>query len=510
MRRSSPNRPAKPPLFVDRDAERAQLRELMDRPGPSLALVYGRRRVGKTFLLTHTWPEAQTFYFVAAEGTGTLNRRELVQAVGRHFQLELDPADYPTWRTVFRLLYELRTPEPLVIILDEFQYLMGTRDGVPSHLNAVHDVHHDERPFVLVLCGSAVRTMEHLNAGDAPLYGRFTRTIRLEPFDYFDAAALVPVVTHRERAVAYGVVGGTPRYLRALRPERTLSENIAAEVLAPGGQVRTQIETLIDQERGLRKTDEYKSILRAIGAGKTLAQEIADHVDVKNDAAFKRMLTMLHELGYVRAERNFAARNTHPFRYRLADPALQFHAALVALLRSELAAYDPGEVWAREIAPARLDTYMGGVFERIAREGYQRHRQRLGLPMIDTWGRWEGTVTPQRGKGEPRSYEMDVVASLTDGRIMTGAIKWGDLGLDVHAKHLRELAVLADAGQRWAVDALRQAAPLLYVTGGTLAPDFTARAEQDGHAVITLTLDDLYQGMQPLVSPPSRPAATPR
>ncbi|WP_310569702.1 ATP-binding protein [Gemmatimonas sp.] len=493
---------ARLPLFVDRESERAQLRALLKRPGPSLALVTGRRRVGKTYLLINTWPEAQTFYFVAAEGTSTINRRELVQSIARHFALALDPADYPTWRTVFRLLYELRTPEPLVVILDEFQYLMGTKDGVPSQLNAIHDVHRDDRPFVLVLCGSAVRTMEHLNAGDAPLYGRFARTIRVAPFDYFDAAALVPVSSNRERAIAYGIVGGTPRYLRAFQSDRSLQENVAAEVLAPGGQIRMQIESLIDQERGLRKTEEYKAILRAIGAGHTSAQEIASYVDMAHDiTSLRRMLDRLVELGYVRAERNFAARRTSPYRYRLDDPALQFHAKMVSLFRSELATYDPAEVWEREIAPARLDTYMGAIFERIAAEGYQRHRQRLGLPMIEHWGRWEGTVTPQRGRGEPRSFEVDIVASLTDGRMLTGAIKWGDLGLDVHAKHLRELAVLADAGQTWAREALRPNAPLLYVTGKTLSADFKERAEQDGHPVYTLTMEDLYHGLMPAVMP---------
>jgi uncharacterized protein len=489
------------PLFVDREVERTTLRELLDRPGPNLALVYGRRRVGKTFLLTNTWPDSVTFYFVAAEGSGALNRRELVDSVARHFGLDLDPSDYPSWRTVFRLLYELRSPQPLVIILDEFQHLMDAGDGVTSHLNAVHDVHRDARPFLLVLCGSAVRTMEHLNAGDAPLYGRFARTIRLEPFDYFDAAALVPGVTHRERAIAYGIVGGTPRYLRALRADRTLAQNIAAEVLAPGGQVRSQIETLIDQERGLRKTDEYKAVLRALGAGKTRADEIANHVGMPDDPAVKRMLMMLIELGYVRAERNFHSKQNAPVRYRIAEHAVQFHATLVTPFRSELAAYDPAEVWAREIAPARLDTYMGRVFERIAHEGYQRHRQRLGWPMVETWGRWEGTVTPRRGTQAPRSYEMDVVASLTDGRMLTGAIKWGDLGLDVHAKHLRELAVLADAGHEWAAKALAPGAPLLYVTGGQLAPHFEARAAHDGHPLQSLTMDELYRDLQPVVAP---------
>ena len=109
--------------------------------------------------------------------------------------------------------------------------------------------------------------------------------------------------------------------------------------------------------------------------------------------------------------------------------------------------------------------------------------------------------TPQRGKGEPRSFKVDVVASLTDGRMLTGAIKWGDVGIDVHAKHLRELAVLADAGQAWARAALRPDAPLLYVTGGTLSPDFKRRAAQDGHPIITLTLDDLYHGLAPAIVP---------
>lgn len=496
--------PASPhqPLFVDRVREQRQLRELLERPGPNLALVTGRRRVGKTYLLTNTWEDTHTFYFVAAEGSSAINRRELVQSVARHFNLPLNPADYPTWRTVFRLLYELRTPEPLVIVLDEFQYLMGTREGVPSQLNAIHDVHRDNRPFVLVLCGSVVQTMEQLNAGDAPLYGRFARTLRVEPFDYFDAAALVPASTHRERAIAYAVVGGTPRYLRALRTDRTLNDNVAAEVLSPSGQIRMQVETLIDQERGLRKTEDYKAILRAIGAGHTGAQDIAAYAAIAEDSSsVKRMLNMLVELGYVRAERNFGAKRTSPFRYRLSDPALQFQAKIVSLFRSELATYDPREVWDNEIEPARLDTYMGGIFERIAVEGYQRHRQRLGLPMIEAWSRWEGTVTTRRGAGVPRSIEVDIVALLTDGRMLSGAIKWGNLGLDVHAKHLRELAILADAGQQWAQLALLPNAPLLYVTGGALSPDFKARAEQDGHPVTTLTLDDLYHGLTPAVVP---------
>ena len=243
-----------------------------------------------------------------------------VHSVTRRFNPQLDTAGYPTRRTVFRLLYDLRTPQPLVISLDEFQYLKGTREGVPSHLNAIQDVHRDDRPFVLVLCGSALRKMEQFNACDAPLYGRFARTIRVEPFDYFDDAALVSVFTHRERAVAQGIVGGISRCVRAFRADRSLRENVGSEVLSLNGKIRMQIETLIDQKRGLRKIEECTAIFRAINAGQTNAQAIAAYAALPpNVTPLKRMLVRLVDLGYIRSERTIGANRTAPFRYRLAE-----------------------------------------------------------------------------------------------------------------------------------------------------------------------------------------------
>ncbi|HEX5436659.1 MAG TPA: ATP-binding protein [Gemmatimonadaceae bacterium] len=476
-----------PDLFVDRDRERRALRDLLTIDGPTLALVYGRRRVGKTYLLTNSWPASRTFYFVAAESTGAVNRRELLAAIGRRFHLDLDPADFPTWRTVFRLLFGLASPKPLVVVLDEFQYLMGTGQGVPSHLSAVYDIHKDRRPFVVVLSGSAVRTMESLQAGDSPLYGRLAKTLRIKPFDYLDAAALMPCEGLKECATAYGIYGGTPRYLRSLRADRSLPENVAADVLSPGGQVRTQVETVIDQERGLRDTEEYKAILRAVGGGRTQLNDIAMYVGLPNGTPLRKKLGRLVALGYVAAGRNFDARPKAPFRYSLADPALRFHATLVERYRPELEKNDARDVWSAYIA-REIDSYMGLVFERMVEQAYHRLRTRLKLPMIAEWSRWEGT--DRTGA----SREVDIVARLTDGRMLTGAIKWGQLGLAVHQKHLRDLQALANSGHAWAREALRAKSPFLYATGRRFPANFRRRAEQDGHPVLAWTLEELYRG----------------
>lgn len=478
--------PAATDPVVDREEPRRVLRELLARQGPNIALLYGRRRVGKTFLLNHTWPAERTFYFVAAETTEAINRVELIAAVNRQFGPSLAPEDYPTWRTVFRLLFELGAPDPIAVVLDEFQYLVDADPSIPSQLTAVFDVHRDRRPFVLALSGSVIRTMEQLAAGGAPLYGRLAASLPLAPFDYVDAAAMMPFPDARTCAVAYGIYGGTPRYLASLRPDRSLAENVAADVLDPGGQVRIQVESVIDQERGLRSTEAYRAIVRAVGSGRTQLNAIAQYAAIPVGTPLRQMLNALVELGYLGAHRNFGAARNAVYRYRLADPALQFHAALVELYRSELARNAPIDVWEEYIA-AHVDTYMGLVFERIAEQAYRRLRAANRLPMVEEWGRWEGV--DKTGA----SREVDVVARLSDGRMLTGAVKWGGLDLGVHNRHLRALEALAGSGQGWAREALEQHAPLIYVTGESFPPDFAVRAEADGHTVLAWTLNDIYR-----------------
>ena len=118
------------PLLVDREDEQRMLHQLLRTGQPQLALLTGRRRVGKTFLLTHAWGDRPYFLFTAARTTAEINRRQLVQDLAAWTGEALHPEDYPTWRAVFNLLLDLRTPEPLVVVLDEFQYLADGAEGV--------------------------------------------------------------------------------------------------------------------------------------------------------------------------------------------------------------------------------------------------------------------------------------------------------------------------------------------------------------------------------------------
>lgn len=446
--------------------------------------------MGKTHLLKHVWPAARTFHFTAANTTPEQNRRQLIADTAAWSGEPLRVEDYPNWRLVFRMLLDLRAPEPLVIILDEFQYFgtdMASLSYVASELNAVWEQRRPPRPLVLVLSGSAVGMLEALNTGAAPLYGRFVWHQQLRPFDYWHAAQMVPFRSLRDRAMAYGIYGGTPHYLSTVRLGQSLGKNVQRAVLSPRGEVRLLVETAIVQEEGLREPQAYTAILRAIGAGCTELNEIVQRTGLPAGTPLRERIERLIELGYVEAHRNVDAKRTEPYRYRIADPAFMFYHEFVAPHATLLTRLAPPVFWEQHVKP-RLDGYMGRVFERIAEQAYVRAMNAGRLPLGRTWGRWEGKDR------DGASLEIDLVAALDDGRTLTGGVKWNrrPLGVEVFTHHLRMLDRLAAAGVKWAHGARAPGAPVLFVAAGGFSPGFHAAVRASGHAVTLWTLKDLY------------------
>ena len=301
-----------PELIIDREAEQERLVGLLARGQPQLVLMYGRRRVGKTHLLGRTWKDIPSFYFTAAETTPAQNREALLAALAEWSGEAVHAQDYPTWRSVFRLLLDFHAPGPLVVTLDEFQYLgenAADLNAVASELNAAWEMKRAPRSLVLVLAGSAVRTLEALNQGGSPLYGRFAWQCRLRPFNYWFTGELAGFAAPRERTYAYSIFGGTPRYLSAIDPERSVAENAISLMLHPAGEVRELVRTALLQEQGLREIQKYVAILRAIGRGRTDLNEIAQAAGLDADTALRDKLERLIELDYVKSARNLGAKS---------------------------------------------------------------------------------------------------------------------------------------------------------------------------------------------------------
>jgi AAA+ ATPase superfamily predicted ATPase len=386
-------------------------------------------------------------------------------------------------------LVDLAADGPLIVVLDEFQYLLNQIDDIASQLVAVWDREVQGRPLLLVLSGSEIAAMEGLASGSQPLYGRFGLALKLQPFDYLDAARMLPGRTPREAALLYGALGGLPRYLAAVDPEASVAAELSRLLLSPTGEVALQVEHVVDQEQGIRNPAEYQAVLTAVAGSATLVAEIAQRAGLEERTA-RRVLDVLERLDLVWRERNFDAAPKAPWRYRIADNAVRFWYRFVHTNRSRLATGEIAEVFSERVAP-QLDDSMGKIFESICREAYRRRHGAWGLPGAAEWARWEGQDRNRR------PIEIDLVARLGDGRILTGEVKWSSrpLGSAIHTRLLRNLDDLARSGQGWAKDALSsdRGAGQIYFSAGGFDDQFRQHAAEQND-IRLVTLEEIYIG----------------
>lgn len=482
--------------LIDREQQVRELRALADADGAQMGLLYGRRRVGKTYLLQHAWGEdARLFYFLAGGVTPEQNRQDLLRELDDWSERPITPGDFPNWRTTFQTLFEHARDDSLIVVLDEFQYLLGNskqeHQEVTSQLNAIWDreVKKYDLDLTLILCGSEIGTMKGIGAG-GPLYGRISWRHRLGPFDYFNAARMCEGRSLRERIYIYAILGGLPEYLDALREDEELADAVARTVLSSRGEVHFQLERLLEQEQGLRDPRKYRAVLSAVATGATTTNEIKQRAfSSGSQHRVRRILETLEELGLVRRERNFRAGKKAAWSNRIADNAVRFWYRFVHPHRSHLQARPARDVWEHAVKP-QLDVYTGKVFEQLISDAFRRHHDSWNFPMFVHWARWEG-VTRDR-----RSIEIDIAAELQDQKLLTGEVKWSSspVDLELHVEHQSKLQALANSGQRWAHEALEpeHSHGHLYVSAAGFTEYFRQRAQEDS-TIHLVDLEDIFE-----------------
>lgn len=233
----------------------------------------------------------------------------------------------------------------------------------------------------------------------------------------------------------------------------------------------------------------YRAIVHAIATGSTERNEIARQTGLKNDTGLIHKLDGLIDLGYIQIRRNLDAGRRDALRYAVLDPSFRFHQRFVEPAASIIERYGPQKAWETSIAD-RMDTFMGLAFEDMARQAYDHLAERLGVPLVREWGRWEGTDRADR------SLEIDLLAELVDGRILSGAVKWNrePVSGKLHWDHMDMLRRAAHAGRKWAHRALEPGAVVVYVAAGGFAPEFDTSIDGAEQQVVRFGLEEMYGG----------------
>ena len=419
--------------FVDREQEMATLQSEYSRDGSGLVVLYGRRRVGKTTLISEFIRDKNALFFLASEESEAQNRLEFQEKAADFLNSDLlKNVEVKSWDVLFRAIIDTHFDSKPVIVLDEFQYLGKSNPAFPSVFQRIWEEILKDRQVMVILCGSLISMMQSQTlAYDSPLYGRRTAQIRLKqiPFAYYHQ--FFPDKSRKELIEMYAVTGGVPKYIELFSQSNDIYSAIEACVLNRSGYLYDEPHFLLQQE--VSEVGSYFSIIKAIAAGNTKLSAIAGVLEVKSTSLTKYLKTLI-DLDIL--EREVPVTEDSPEKskkglYKIKDNYLRFWFAFVYPNMSFIES-GHGRIVMDKIRKSLVRNHIAFVYEDICRERMWE---------INAEGVWPFYFS-KLGRYWDSKEEIDIAAIDPDGKnLILGECKYWQEPVGVSV--LRELEAKA-------------------------------------------------------------------
>lgn len=411
--------------FINRYKERDFLQNEYDRLGSSLVILYGRRRVGKTTLVSEFVRDKKFLYFLVTEESESQNRNAFKGMVAEFIDSELlKKSSVDNWEIIFKSLINYKTDDKKVIIIDEFQYLGKSNPAFPSIFQKIWDTLLKELNIMVILCGSLISIMESQTLSySSPLYGRRTGQIKLNqiPFKYYHE--FFSYKSYKELIEYYAVTGGVPKYIELFYDSKDIYTAIEKNILTKISFLYDEPNFLLQREVG--EVGSYFSIIKAIAMGNQKLSKIATNLELKQTGLTKYLKTLIN-LDILEREVPITEDNPEKSKrglYKIKDNFILFW---FKFIYPNLSYIESGneELAMKKIRQNLVDNHISYIYEDICRE------EMWGLNAKGEWdfhfdkvGRWWNGNT-----------EIDIVAIDSTGTdIIFGECKYwkSKVGIDV-------------------------------------------------------------------------------
>lgn len=410
-------------MFIGRERELNSLNKLYNSGKFEFVVIYGRRRVGKTALINHFIDDKQAIYFMGVESNAKQNLENFSRNIMEYTSGISAETSFLSFQSALETVFRLSQKERLILVIDEYPYVARASRSLASTLQMLIDRYKDNSKLMLILCGSSMSYMEdHVLAYKAPLYGRRTAQIKLNPFDFEEVCHYFKNFSLEQKAMAYGIVGGTPQYLLQINDRLTIEENVKNTYLDTMSSLYEEPMNLLKQE--VREPAIYTAIITAIATGYSRMSEIATKVGEETNICSSYLKNLI-ALGIVRKESPYGEKASKKSIYSIDDNMFRFWYRFVPENASMIARGASDLVYKR-IEPYFSD-YMGKVFEDICRQYLWKLLISGKTPIeFTSLGRWWGNDPVHKCQAE-----IDIMGEQDKNTAVFGECKWTNEKVDL-------------------------------------------------------------------------------
>ena len=409
--------------LIGREREIARLNRVMEEREAQLVIVYGRRRVGKTFLINTYFNDRFDFKF-----TGSFNRTKQEQL--KNFCMEMNrctanirsvPKD---WTEAFMMLRDYleegEGDQKQVVFFDEMPWMDNQKSGfLPAFEWFWNSWGSAKRNLVFIVCGSSTAWItDKIDKNKGGLFNRSTYRLYLEPFRLYDTEKyLISRGINWSRydiTACYMIMGGIPYYLRLLDRERSLNENIDAIFFRKRAELWDEFDLLY--KTLFSNSDQYIKIVELLSKKRNglTRQQIADTTGISANGALSKILSDLTDSGFVRINPLYGHKKRER-TYQMSDYFTMFYFRFV----KDNAGKDE-HLWSHTNDNPSRRAWEGLTFEQVCKDHIDQIKKKLGISGIMS----EVSSWHKRGSGDEDGAQIDLLIDRRDRTINLCEIKF--------------------------------------------------------------------------------------
>ena len=423
-------------MFIGREREMGTLERLYQSDAFEFVVIYGRRRVGKTTLISEFIKDKKAVFYPRIDSNEKQNLEILSASIMSVFTGVEIGTVFRDFNEALELIYRMSKDERVILVIDEYPYLANCYGGISSLLASFIDHKFLKSKLMLILCGSSLSFMENQVLGyQSPLYGRRTAQMKLRPFTFAECGRYYQYFDKEDLALAYGITGGIPLYMSKLDDRRSMEDNIKSNFFEMSAYLFEEPGNLIKQE--CREPMQYNAIIKAIATGSSKISEISGASGLNDTGATSNYISKLMSIGIIEKEFPYKAEHSRKTIYKLSDSMFQFWYRFVPANLSLIGQGAGDRAYQR--VEKQIPAYMGFVFEEICKQYLWQENLKGNLPVdFQDMGRWWGNDPVEK-----RQTEIDILADNEEGEAIFAECKWrNELTSEAELKELQHQSAL--------------------------------------------------------------------